>query len=336
MPTQELPPHRQILQMMCGYWISRMIYVAAKLRLANAVETQPKTADELAKETATDSASLYRLLRALASVGIFAEDDQSRFGLTPLAETLIDRPGSQWAPAIMFGESQYHAWTELLHSVRTGKTSFDHVYHQPVFEYLAAHPDEAEIFDAAMSGIHGPENAAILEAYDFSGINTLVDVGGGNGSVILSILGKYPALRGILYDVPNVIERSRHNVEKAGLTDRCACATGNFFESVPAGGDAYFLRHIIHDWYDESCLKILGHIRNVIPATGRLLVCDSVIQPGNGPSFAKLLDLTMMTIPGGKERTEVEFRDLFARASFRLERVVPTTAEVAVLEARPV
>ena len=154
--------------------------------------------------------------------------------------------------------------------------------------------------------------------------------------MMMSILLQYSKLLGMVYDLPNVIERTRTNLARAGLADRCQCVAGSFFENIPPGGDAYFLRHILHDWYDEPCLKILGHIRKVIPPKGRLLVCESVIQPGNEPSFGKLLDLTMLTIPGGKERTAAEFRDLLSQAGFRLDRIVPTTAEVCVLEARPI
>jgi ubiquinone/menaquinone biosynthesis C-methylase UbiE len=293
-------------------------------------------AAELARATDTHPHALYRLLRALASVECFVEDDQGRFALTPLAECLIDRPGSQWAVAMMMGAEHYTCWGRLIDSVRTEKPTFNEIFGQPVFDYLSQRPEDARVFDAAMTGIHGPETQAMIDAYDFGGIGTLVDIGGGNGSVITTVLKKYPALKGVLYDLPGVIERAKKNIAEQGLADRCRAVSGSFFEAVPPGGDAYMMRHIIHDWNDDQCQTILRNCRQVVPAHGRLLVIEIVIEPGNAPSFGKFLDLNMMVIPGGMERTEKEYRELFARAGFRLERVVPTPAHVSVIEARPV
>jgi hypothetical protein len=318
--------------MLSGYWISQALYVAAKLRLADRVQPGPQTAAELAAETGVQPEALYRVLRALASVGCFAEDGQGRFALTPLAECLLDRPGSQYALALMMGEEHYRAWGRLLDSVRTGKPAFDMEFGKPVFEFLAAHPEQARVFDAAMTGIHGPETPAMIESYDFSSIGTLVDIGGGNGTVLSAALLANPRLKGILYDLPGVIDRARDTIARAGLADRCRAMPGSFFDSVPAGGDAYMMRHIIHDWDDERSLTILGNVRRVIPPKGKLLVVESVIRPGNDPDMAKLLDLAMLVIPGGKERTEAEYRELYSNAGFRLERIVPTKSPVSVIE----
>jgi len=322
-------------RMLTGYWTTQALYVAAKLGIADLLTDGPRSADEIAKATGTHAPSLYRLLRALASLGVFADDGRGRFILTPLANCLrSDVPGSQRALAIMCGEEHYKAWGELLYSVKTGKIAFDKVYGMPVFEFLSQNIEQAKVFDAAMVGVHGRETEAMTDAYDFSGIGVLADIGGGNASLLITVLKKYPALQGILYDLPGVAERAKANIQAVGLTDRCRVMGGNFFESVPAGADAYLMRHIIHDWDDEKAMTILRNVHQAIGKDGRLLVVEGVIPPGNDPCFGKLLDLTMLTIPGGKERTAEEYRLLFRTGGFELTRTVPTKAEVSVIEGR--
>jgi O-methyltransferase domain/Dimerisation domain len=326
-------PQQQIGRMLTGYWVSQALYVAAKLKLADQVKDGPRTAEDLAAATGVHAPSLFRLLRALASVGVFAEDSGHRFGLTPLADCLrSDVTGSQWALAIMNGEEHYRAWGDVLYSIQTGQPAFDRLFGAPVFDHLSHHPQQARIFDAAMVGVHGRETAAMLDAYDFSGVRVLADVGGGNGSLLTAVLKRYTPLQGILFDLPGVAERARANIEAAGLADRCRVVGGSFFETVERGADACLMRHIIHDWDDEKSLRILRNVHAALPDEGKLLLVESVIPPGNGPFFGKLLDLTMLVIPGGKERTEEEYRELFGRAGFRLSRVVPTAAEVSVIE----
>jgi hypothetical protein len=324
-------------RMLSSYWMGRSLSVAAKLGLADLVKDGPRTADDLAKATGMHAHSLYRMLRALASVGVFVEDEQHRFGLTPLANQLrSDVLQSQRSLAIMMGGEFFLSWSELEHCIRTGETGFERLFSRGVFDYLAEHPEEARVFDEAMVGVHGAESAAMCDAYDFTGFGTLVDVGGGNGSLLITVLQRTPALQGILYDLPHVIERAKANVQQAGLSARCRTEAGSFFERVPVGGDAYILRHIIHDWYDDRSLTILRNVRKAIPPTGKLLVVEGVIPPGNGPSATKLLDLNMLVIPGGMERTEQEYRDLYAKADFTLTRIVPTRTEVSVIEGVPV
>jgi hypothetical protein len=326
----------ELMRMLSGYWISQSIYVAAKLKLADHLKDGPRSSGDLAAATGTHPHALYRLLRALASVGLFAEEG-GKFRLTPLAEALrSDVAGSQWAVAVMMGDEHYRVWGELLYSVQTGNLAFDRVYGKPVFDYLAEHPENARIFDAAMTGVHGNETQAMLDAYDFSGIQTLVDVGGGNGSLLTRVLQQYPKLQGVLYDRPHVIERAWANLTAAGLASRCQAVAGTFFESVPAGFDAYLMRHIIHDWNDEQSLSILRHVRGAIRPGGRLLLVEGVVPPGNDPSFTKLMDLNMLLIPGGQERTEEEYRKLYAAAGFKLKRIAPTRTEVSVIEGEPV
>ena len=329
-------PRQQVLQMIHSYWTAQAIHVAAKLNLAELVQDGPKTAAELAKVTNSHPQSLYRLLRALASVEIFAEDEQGRFRLTPMAECLLDQHGSQRAVALMMGEEHYRSWGDLLYSIQTGKPAFDHLFGKPVFDWLSEHPEQAKIFDAAMTGFHGPETQAMIDAYDYTGVTTLVDIGGGNGTVLAAVLKKYPAMKGILYDLPGVIERAKKNLADAGLAARCQTIAGSFFQSAPSGGDVYQMRHIIHDWTDEQCQTILGHIRKVIPKTGRLLVIEMVVKPGNVPQPAKWLDLNMLVLPGGRERTESEYRAMYAQAGFQLTQIVPTPTEVSVIEGKPV
>jgi len=327
-------PHAQLDRMITGYWLSQSIYAAAKFGIADLLKNGPLPVDELAQKTSTNPDALYRLLRALASVGIFAEGPPRQFSLTPLAEPLqADVPDSKRALALMSGDEQFHAWTEILYSIQTGKKAFDKVFGQPIFDYLGQHLDKAQVFDAAMVGIHGRESAAVQKAYDFSGISTVVDIGGGNGSQLIGLLKANPHIRGTLFDLPHVIERAKSNIAAAGLADRCELVSGSFFETVPSGADAYFMRHIIHDWEDEKSLTILRNCHRAMPAHGRLLVVESVIPPGNEPFGGKFLDLVMLLIPGGKERTEEEYRALFAEAGFELSKIVPTGSEVSIIEA---
>jgi len=326
-------PQDQLSHLMSGYWYTQAIHVAAKLRLADLLKDGPKTPEELAQATSTQTRPLYRLLRALASVSIFAEDEQRRFRLTPMAECLrSDVPGSQWSMAILRGGLQYEAWGQLLHSVQTGQSAFEKIHGMPIFEWFSKHPEEGKLFDAAMTGVHGRETAAMLDAYDFSGIGTLADIGGGNGSVITAVLEKYRTMRGILFDMPAVVERSKANTEAAGLADRCRVEAGNFFEAVPPGADAYLMRHIIHDWDDEKSVTILKNCRKAMGDKGRLLVVEGVVPPGNEPSISKFFDLAMMVLPGGMERTEEEYRQLYQAAGFRLTRIVPTKTWISVIE----
>ncbi len=331
-------PHRDLNQLICGYGYSQCSYVAAKLGIADLLANGPRSIDYLAEETATHPQALYRVLRALASVGVFAEEPGGgrRFRLTPTAELLrSDVHGSQRALAILMGEEYFRAWGDLLYSVRTGKPAFDVIFGQPLFEFLSRNPEQSANFDRAMVAAHGYETAAMLEACDFSQYASLIDVGGGNGNTLCGILRRHTHLQGTLYDLPGVIERAGQTIERGGMSNRIHLASGDFFESVPGGGDAYLLRHIVHDWDDEKAGRILGNIRQVINEGARLFIVDSVIPEGNEPFFSKLLDLTMLVAPGGQERTEAEFRDLLRRAGFRLVRVVTTSTEDCVIEAAP-
>jgi len=316
----EVSTHQRLDQMITGYWISQAIYAAAKFGIADLLKDGPKTVVELADATSSNADALYRLLRALASVGIFTEGESRHFSLTPLAEPLrSDIAGSKRALALMSGDEQFRTWAEIDYSIRTGKIAFDKVFGKPIFDYLGDHPDKARIFDAAMVGIHGRESSAILNAYDFSGIGVVADIGGGNGSQMTEILKKHQRIKGILFDLPHVIERAKERMQASGLVDRCKLVSGSFFDTVPD---------------EEKCLTILRNCHRAMLSASKLLVIESVIPPGNEPFHGKFLDLVMLLIPGGKERTEKEYRTLFERAGFELTRIVPTGTEVSIIEGK--
>jgi SAM-dependent methyltransferase len=319
-------------QLIVGSWLTQAIYVAAEIGVADLLAAAPRTAADLARETRTHGASLYRVLRALASIGIFSEDPEGRFSLTPLGDLLrSDAPGSKRSLAIMAGAELYRSWGGLLSSVQTGDAAFDKVYGRPFFRYMDGNPDRWRIYDSAMAGVHDCETMPVLDAYDFAPFRTIVDVGGGNGLALAAILRRHPEARGVLLDLPAVAERAKAVVAGFGVSDRCGVAAGDFFESVPAAGDAYLLRHVIHDWDDREAVAILRNCRDAMRPGGRVLVVETVIPSGNGPCFGKWLDL-MMLVVGGRERTREQYAELFSAAGLKLARVVPTAHEVSVIE----
>jgi len=333
--TAPPPPHTVMLQMITSFWVSRTIYVAAKLGLADLVKNGPKTASELAEMTGAHAPSLYRVLRALASVGIFAEDDQRRFANTPLSETLrSDTPGSLRAFGMVeLGQEHFPAWGNLMHSVKTGEIAFDNLFKQNAWEYYAQNPEDASNFNMSMKGLTEMVNAAVLAAYDFSGVNKLIDIAGGTGRLISAILNAHPQMRGVLFDLPHVIAEAGPLLAAAGVSDRCETTAGDFFKSVTEGGDAYIMKWIIHDWDDEKSTAILKNIHRAMNPDSKLLIVEMVVPAGNQPDLSKFMDLNMMVMTGGRERTEAEFKSLLAGAGFKLTRVIPTDSPFAVIEA---
>lgn len=328
-------PREELSRMIAGFWMTQAVYVAVRLRIPDLLVSGPRTADELAAESGSHPRSLYRLLRALASSGVFREDTEHRFSLTPLSDCLRrDVPGSMAGLAWMRGDWQYQAWGNLLHNVQTGETAFSHVFGEPLFEFLAKRPENAAIFDQGMVGVHGRETEAMLAAFDFSDIQVLADIGGGNGSVLAAVLTRSPKLNAILFDRADVIDRAQANLAQAGVADRVQFIPGNFFQSVPSGADAYFLRHIIHDWDDDQSRTILKNCRAVMPSNGRLLLAEFVLPDGPESFHGKWFDLAMMTVTGGQERTESEYRKLLGECGFEWHRVVPTATELSVIEAK--
>ncbi len=328
-----------ILHMLTGKWVSQAITVAARLGIADHLAQGAGTVEALAERTGAHLPSLRRLLRALASVGVFAEASEGRFANTPLSEVLrTEIPGSMRSMAILYGDHPtWDAWGELLHCIRTGRSGFKKAHGVLPFEYLAQNPDAARSYNEAMTGFSAQEVQAIHQAINLSAVHTLVDVGGGHGTLLCSSLHKYPHQRGILFDQPGVIATAAAVVATSGIAPRCELVAGNFFESVPSVGDGYLLKHILHDWKDEDAAAILRTVRRAMRPDARLFVIDAVIEPGNDPSFAKLLDLEMLVLyDSGRERTRSEFTDLFRASGFELVRVVPTQALPCILEAKPV
>jgi len=266
--SKQIPPPLQMLQLISGFWIARCTYVLAKLAIADLIKDEPKNADELAAATGSHGPSLFRVLRALASVGVITQDDRNRFGATQLSDTLRDEPGSMRAFAMTeLGEEHYPAWGELLHSVRTGGIAFDKAFGENCWEFFARHPDNARIFNDAMSGMTAQANEALHAAYSFVGIKKIIDVGGGHGGLITSILAKNPGMTGILFDSPQVIEGAKTKVMSSQVSDRCELAGGDFFQSIPPGAEAAILKWIIHDWNDEQSVAILKNCHKVCRRT---------------------------------------------------------------------
>jgi len=332
-----LPPPAILLQLMTGYQRAQAVYVAAKLGVPDLLADGPRPVEELAAATESHTSSLYRLLRALASIGVFSETSPRTFALTPTAALLrTGTPDSMRSLALTYNEEQYQAWGNVLHSIRTGEPAFAHRFGMGPFPYFMQNPEADRIFNEAMIGYTHQVANAVVSVYDFSAYGAVADVGGGYGTLLAAILQSNPTARGILFDVPHVIDAAQDFLNTTGVADRCTGIAGDFFTAVPAGADAYVLSQILHDWEDEQCLTILKHTRRVTPQQGKLLVVELVIPPGNEPSFGKWLDLHMLAIPGGRERTEAEYSTLFRDAGFELTNIVPTPAGPSVVEAVPV
>ena len=330
------PPEAVLIPIMFGALSLQAVYVPAKLGIADLLADGPKSVDELARITDTDAPSLYRVLRAAASLGVFTEQENRTFALNAVAEMLRSNvPNSMRDNLIFMGEDwHWEVWGKTMYSVRTGKSAWAQMHGDDVFGYFKINPEAAAIFDRAMTSLSALSIKPVTEGYDFSGIKTLVDIAGGHGRLLTAILEANPSMRGVLFDLPHVIEGARPNVVTSEASDRVEFASGDFFVSVPAGADAYMMKHIIHDWDDERSLTILRIIKQAMNADGRLLLIESVVADGNNQDFCKLMDIEMLVSPGGKERTAAEYEDLFARAGLRLTRIVPTKSAYSVIEAR--
>ena len=321
-------------QLMTGHIVASAVNISARLGISDRLANGPRTADDLARETGANPDALYRVMRALAGVGMYEEGSPRLFGLTPVGAALCDGP-VRWMALWIAGEFNFHVYANAMHSVMTGESAVPKTTGSEVFEHFARNPELSKVFNDAMTGFSTVVIPAIVESYDFSGIRTLVDIAGGHGAVLTAILEKHPGMKGILFDVDHVIAGATPKIEAQGLAGRVSTASGDFFKAVPSGGDAYIMKHIIHDWDDEKAALILSNIRAVLSKDGRVILLEAVIPPGNEPAMGKGIDLEMLVMPGGRERTEQEFRALFDRAGFTLTRIVPTASPLSVVEAKP-
>lgn len=325
-----------MLALLTGYWGSQILFVAARLGIADALARGAATPAALAKRNGAHAPSLHRLLRALGGMGVVAEDASGRFRLTALGKTLrSDAPQSLHHFALMIVDDyNWKAWAKLQYGVQTGQLPFEHAHGTFIFDYLRAHPEQDRTFSASMASISGPQNDAVAKAYDFNRLGTLVDVGGAHGHLLATVLRRHKRVRGVLYDQPQVVEAAGASgfITDRKVAARITTAGGNFFQTVPAGADAYMMKYIIHDWNDDQCETILRHCREAMAPDGRVLVIEHVITAGNKPDFGKMMDINMLALTGGQERTREQFKALFARAGLRLTRVVPTESPISIVE----
>jgi O-methyltransferase domain/Dimerisation domain len=331
-------PSQVILQMLNGEWVAQAIAVAATLGVADLLAGGPKDVEQLASATSANPDALYRLLRALANVDVFAETENRRFTLTPLAECLrSDAPNSMRNAARMRSLPLFQrSWGELLHCVKTGETGVKQAFGvSNPFEYLYEHPEDSRIFDGAMTELSRNVAPAVAEAYDFGKFSKIVDAGGGHGMLLTTILRRHAGPRGVVFDLAHVVKGAPATIAAAGLGDRCEAVAGDLFESVPPGADAYVMKAIIHGFSEERASLILKNIRRAIAPEGRVLVVDYVVPAGNEPSLGKLADLQMLVMAGGRERTQREFEALFDDAGFRLASIYPTAAPQSIVEGVP-
>jgi SAM-dependent methyltransferase len=334
-PPANVPPSMQMMQLMWpGAMAVQAIHVAAKLGVADLLRDGPKATDDLADATKAHAPSLHRLLRALTSLGVFGEDAEGRFQQTQLSEILrTDHPQSIRAWAITLGAPFF--WKpcgELYGTIRTGQPAFDRVHGERFFNYLAGHPEDAAVFNAAMSA-PSTSLSEIVESYDWSRFERIVDVGGGQGALLQGILSANSKVRGVLYDLPEVVAGASETLRTGVLAERCETLGGDFFEAVPDGADAYILNRIVHDWNDADAVKILKNCRRAIRPDGRLLLLETVVTPTSDPA-RRLMDLLMLVLLGGRERTGSEFRALLREAGFNLSHVIPT-AGPSIIESQP-
>jgi hypothetical protein len=336
MAPQQLPPDAQLLGIVTSAWVSAAVYVTAKLGIADLLADGPKTVEYLAVATATDEHSLYRILRAVASTGVFTEVQDRKFENTPMSDTMrTDHPASIRDLVIWANEPEHwKVYGELMHSVKTGKPAWDKYHGEPVFPYLfKTNPELGAIFNRAMTSLSHQASAPLLDVYDFSKAGVIADIAGGLGHLLGAVLEAYPNARGVLFDLPEVLDGAPEMLSKYGVLDRVEMMIGNFMSDVPVVADVYLLKHIIHDWYDETNQMILGNIRKHMTEGAKVLIIETVVPDGNDPHFSKIIDIEMLAAPGGMERTAAEFETLLNDSGFRLARIIPTCGPMSIIEA---
>jgi hypothetical protein len=336
MTTNDFPPQLVLQQLIQGFQVTQCIYVAAKLGIADLLKDSPRTSEELSRSTGTHASSLYRVLRLLTATGLLTEQAAHSFALTPLGTFLqTGVAGSMRDTVLCYSEKPpWHVWGALLHSVETGEPSFQHVFRLSIFDYYAQHPEEAVLFHNMMTEWTASVAPTVAAAYDFSAIQTLVDVGGGHGQMLASILQAHPTLHGVLFDLPNVVKGATPLLEGAGVADRCQVIGGDAFTAVPAGYETYLLSRVIHDWDDERAIALLSRCHQAMQPRGKVLLAERVIVTGSTPQVLVLeSDVQMLVVAGGKERTDAEYRALLGAAGFELTQLIPVLTPFYVIEA---
>ncbi len=336
----DLPPQVAMLQMIGGMRISRCLYVAAVLGIADRLVDAPQTSEELAQATETHAPSLYRVLRSLSSVGVFSEDEAGRFHMTPTSEFLrSDVPDAIGAMVKVLGEDwHWQVWGRLLESVQTGKAAFDQLNGMELYDYCLQNPDFARTHGPSKTSVSARASAALIANYDFSGIRKAVDVAvlGGYGNTLIPLLRAHSAMQGALYDLPFVIDGAKPVIAASGIGDRCELLEGHCLHSVPEGGDLYIMMFVIHNWDDQRAIKILQNCRESMAEGGKVLLVEMVMPSGNDPFVGKFVDLeSLLTTPGGYERSETQYRSLLAAAGYEITRIIPTQTANSIIEAVP-
>ncbi len=323
-------------QMLMGQWVANCISGLARLGIPDVVESEPKSAEEIAREIGADAGAVYRLMRATAAVGVLTESADGKFSQTPLSAVLRSNAHPTLRHFATFLTQEWHmrGWGRIEDGIRTGKTVMEGIYGMPIFEYFAKNPDMGANFNDAMTSASSMQANCVADVYDFSQLRSIVDVAGGVGLLLATILNRNAHLSGTLYEVTHVLDAAR-NGPLAPLADRCQFIAGNMFESVPPGSDAYIMKYIIHDWPDDVCVKILKSCRAGVNEGGKLLVVDNVVPVGNDFAQGKIIDIEMLLFPGGKERTEAQFKDLLAASGWRLARIIPTESGLSIVEGVP-
>lgn len=335
-PPPQMPPQAMMMQMSMGFIVSQAISVAARLYIADHLKDGAKSIAELARLSETHEPSLYRLMRALASVGVFQKDDEGRFINSPLSEVLLsDHPDSMRAAAHMICDHEHwRSHGNMLQSVKTGEIAFDYTFGMPVFPYFAEHPQVAEDFDNAMTSFSASIAKAVAATYDFSEAQTIADIGGGHGLLLSTVLNAAPQAKGILFDQPYVVEGSSEVLRNANVAERVEKVGGDFFSRIPVEADIYMMKFILHDWNDEQSIAILSNLAKSAKSGAKVLLVETVVEEDDHvPSASKVMDLNMLVMTGGKERTPTEYARLFEKTGFKLTRVIPTPSPLQIVEA---
>ena len=328
---------RVLMQLLAGAWVTQAIATAARLGIPDALASGPKTVDEIAAKAGANRGATKRLMRMLTGIGVFAPAEGGRYALNPLSERLREEtPGSLKHMFIAETDGvHWRCWEKVADAVRTGLPRPKPVFGKPAFDYYAENKDEGEQFGRAMANVSGLASKFVLDAYDFGGLKTIMDVGGGNGSMVRTILGKYPQARGIVADLPYIADQANAAIREAGMSERCRFEPTDFFQSVPKGADGHLLKFVLHDWNDDECATILRNCRSAIEPGGRLMVLEVVVPDAPGPDFSHMMDMNMLVMTGGMERTAAEYETLLARGGFRLKRIVTSPSPFSVIEGEP-